>query len=121
MWTTIVIDDERLARQRIKRLLAVYNEVNIIAEAENGAEGLALIEKHHPDLIFLDHWMRTKSSGGELCLMIKENEATKDIPVILISVVNNIGQIAMDSCSDGCLTKPFEIEEIESVVNAYIG
>jgi two-component system LytT family response regulator len=54
MWTTIIIDDEQLARQRIKRLLKEYSELTIIAEAENGAEGLLLIEQHQPDLIFLD-------------------------------------------------------------------
>lgn len=82
---------------------------------------LAEIESINPDLIFLDHWMGTEKSGGELCLDIKQNEATKDIPVIIISTVNNIGNVAMDNCADGCLKKPFEIEEIESVIDAYVG
>lgn len=43
MWKTIIIDDEQLARQRIKRLLKEYDEVDIIGEAENGQEGLMII------------------------------------------------------------------------------
>src|SRR6187402_3753685 len=54
MWKTIVIDDEALARQRLQRLLSSYPEIKIIAEAENGAEGLEIIESLKPDLIFLD-------------------------------------------------------------------
>ena len=53
-YKTIVIDDERLAREELKSVLKDYTEIDIIAEAKNGEEGIELIEKHAPDLIFLD-------------------------------------------------------------------
>ena len=62
MLKTILIDDEPLAISRLKRLLSRYeNDFNIIAEAKNGQEGLELIEKHKPELIFLDIDIITKN------------------------------------------------------------
>lgn len=49
-----IIDDEPLARARIKRLLEKHEDMNLIADASNGREGLNVINSHHPDLIFLD-------------------------------------------------------------------
>lgn len=53
--TTILIDDEPLAISRLKRLLGNHTDTfTIIGEAQNGAEGLALVEAERPDVIFLD-------------------------------------------------------------------
>ncbi|MEY3235957.1 MAG: hypothetical protein RI883_58 [Bacteroidota bacterium] len=51
---TIIIDDERLAREELKSLLKDYHEIEIIDEAKNGEEGIQKIKDHKPDLIFLD-------------------------------------------------------------------
>ncbi len=51
---TIIIDDERLAREELKSLLKNYAEIEIISEAKNGEEGVRLINELNPDLIFLD-------------------------------------------------------------------
>lgn len=53
-WKTVIIDDEQLARQRLKRLLKPFEEFEIIGEAANGADGLEQIELLKPELIFLD-------------------------------------------------------------------
>jgi len=50
----IIIDDERLARNELKKLLSEYPEIEIVAEAANAAEGIQRIEELQPDLIFLD-------------------------------------------------------------------
>ncbi len=50
----IIVDDERIARQELRRLLAAHPEVEIAGEAANGEEALALIQKLEPDLLFLD-------------------------------------------------------------------
>src|SRR5262249_51728755 len=50
----LILDDERIARLELRRLLAAHPEVEIIGEAANGDEALALIRKHDPDLLFLD-------------------------------------------------------------------
>lgn len=51
---TLVIDDERLAREELKSLLKDYHEIEIIGEAKNGEEGIEQIKELKPDLIFLD-------------------------------------------------------------------
>ncbi|TDH26259.1 response regulator [Segetibacter sp. 3557_3] len=58
---TIIIDDERLARNELKKLLQEFSEIEIIDEAANVNEGLEKIEQHSPDLIFLDIQMPGKT------------------------------------------------------------
>ena len=60
-YSTIIIDDERLAREEVKRALDIYPDFEIVGEAANAAEALKLIESKQPDLIFLDIHMPVKS------------------------------------------------------------
>lgn len=59
--TAIVIDDERLARNELKKLLSDYPEVEVIGEAGNVDEAVKLIDELVPDLIFLDIQMPAKT------------------------------------------------------------
>ena len=55
MTTAVIADDERLLREQLRaRLVEVWPELEIVAEAKNGAEAVALTEKHRPDIVFLD-------------------------------------------------------------------
>lgn len=58
---TIIIDDERLARNELKKLLQEFSEIEVIDEAANVNEGLEKIEQLSPDLIFLDIQMPGKT------------------------------------------------------------
>ncbi|MGI9530983.1 LytR/AlgR family response regulator transcription factor [Lutimonas sp.] len=60
-YKTIIIDDERLAREEVKRALSNYPEFMVLGEASNVDEAIDLIEKEHPDLIFLDIHMPEKT------------------------------------------------------------
>ena len=68
----IIIDDERLARTELKKLLQDFPEVEIIDEAANAEEGIAKIESQHPDLIFLDIQMPGKTGFDMLSQLEKE-------------------------------------------------
>src|SRR3954462_6657397 len=57
----IIIDDERLARSELKKLLTDYPEIEIVAEAANASEGIEKIENLNPDLVFLDIQMPGKT------------------------------------------------------------
>jgi two-component system LytT family response regulator len=57
----ILIDDERLARQELRKMLTDYPEIEIVDEASNVQEGLEKIDLHNPDIIFLDINMPGKS------------------------------------------------------------
>src|SRR5262247_4335904 len=51
----LIADDERLMREQLRaRLAEVWPELEIVAEAKNGIEAVALTEEHRPDLVFLD-------------------------------------------------------------------
>lgn len=51
---TLIVDDEKLARDELAFLLGDYPEIEIIGQASNGIEALQMIEEHEPDLVFLD-------------------------------------------------------------------
>jgi two-component system LytT family response regulator len=57
----IIIDDERLARNELKKMLALHPEIEVIGEAANADEGLNLINELTPDLILLDVQMPVKT------------------------------------------------------------
>ena len=57
----IIIDDERLARTELRKLLQDYPEVEVVDEAANADEGINKIDTLHPDLVFLDIQMPGKT------------------------------------------------------------
>ena len=57
MYKVILIDDEPLARQLLKALLAAYKQVEVVAECGDGFEGFKAIQEYNPDLVFLDMQM----------------------------------------------------------------
>lgn len=110
-WKTIIIEDEQLARQRLKRLLANYAEVEITAEAENGAQGLELINQHQPDLIFLDIEMPILN-GFEMLAKLKEN-----LPKVVFTTAYD--QYAIKAFEEGSidyLLKPIELERLDKTI-----
>lgn len=110
MWRTIVIDDEQLARQRIKRLLKEYQEIDVIAEAENGAEGLALIELHQPDLIFLDIEMPVLN-GFEML-----SKLTEQPKVVFTTAYDQYAIKAFEEGSIDYLLKPIELARLDKTI-----
>jgi DNA-binding response OmpR family regulator len=98
--------------------IAAKSNVEVVLRSD--VISLAEIKQINPDLIILDHWVGTRT-GGDLCLEIKQNPTTAEIPVVMLSSLNEIGQIAMDCCADGSLAKPFDIAEIEDIIETYVG
>lgn len=78
----IIVDDERLAREEIKRALKLYEDFDLIGEAENADDAKDLIEKQMPDLIFLDIQMPEKS-GFDLL------ESLDNVPAVLFTTAYN--------------------------------
>lgn len=110
MWKTIIIDDEQLARQRIKRLLKEYDEVDIIGEAENGQEGLAIIEQLQPDLIFLDIEMPILN-GFEMLSKLKNHPK-----VVFTTAYDQYAIKAFEEGSIDYLLKPIELERLDKTI-----
>jgi len=71
MIRAIIIDDERLARNELKKLLLEFPEIEVIAEATNAIEGVEKIDSLDPDLIFLDIQMPGKTGFDMLAELEK--------------------------------------------------
>ena len=91
----IIIDDERTARDEVKRLLDNYPDFEVIAEARNADEARDLIEQKKPDLLFLDIQMPEKS-GFEL-----------------LELLENVPQVIFITAFDQYAVKAFEVSAID--------
>lgn len=109
-WRTLIIDDEQLARQRIKRLLSEFDEVTIIGEAENGAIGLQMIATEQPDLIFLDIEMPVLN-GFEMLAKL-----THQPKVVFTTAYDQYAIKAFDEGSIDYLLKPIEQERLVKTI-----
>jgi two-component system LytT family response regulator len=78
----IIVDDERLSREELKRALKAYEDFVLIGEAENADDAKDLIETKMPDLIFLDIQMPEKS-GFDLL------ESLDNVPAVLFTTAYN--------------------------------
>ena len=101
----LVVDDNQ---QNLELLQAYLEDVDCQAiPARDGLEALEIVAKEPPDLILLDVMM-PKMSGFEVCKRIKNDPKTTDIPVIMVTALNEFGDIerAIDSGTDDFLSKP---------------
>ena len=103
--TVLVVDDNQ---QNLELLQVYLEDVDCqTIPAHDGPEALEIIAKDFPDLILLDVMM-PKMSGFEVCRRIKNDPKTSDIPVIMVTALNEFGDIerAIDSGTDDFLSKP---------------
>ena len=73
----------------------------------------------NPNLIIIDHYL-SEGLGGDLCSELKSNEATKRIPVIMMSVSSRLNEIAGSSCADAYISKPFDVNDFEALIESLI-
>jgi two-component system alkaline phosphatase synthesis response regulator PhoP len=101
----LVVDDNQ---QNLELLQVYLEDVDCQSiPASDGPEALDIISTNPPDLILLDVMM-PKMSGFEVCRRIKSDPKTSDIPVIMVTALNEFGDIerAIDSGTDDFLSKP---------------
>lgn len=100
----VIVDDEPLARRNIRLLLNDDAEIEILGEASNGQEALALINKHSPDLVFLDIQMPEMDGFGVL-----ENIDAAQLPVIVfVTAYDQYALKAFEYHALDYLLKPFD-------------
>lgn len=106
----IIVDDERLAREEIKLMLKDLKEIEVVGEAKNGDEGIALVKEKNPDLIFLDVSM-PGMTGFE---MIKQLE---EIPhVVFVTAFDDYALKAFDVHAVDYILKPVEADRLKEAV-----
>ena len=113
----LIVDDEEAIREMISVALELAGFQWI--EAENAQVAHSRIVDERPDLILLD-WMLPGISGIELARRLKRDEATGEIPIIMLtarSEEDNKIQ-GLDAGADDYITKPFSTRELISRINA---
>ena len=113
MKKVVIIDDEPLARSIVKEMLSAHNEFKILEECSNGFEGVKAIEKHDPDLIFLDVQM-PKINGFEM-LELLENKPS----VIFTTAFDEYALKAFEVSALDYLLKPFDKSRFDQAIDKY--
>jgi len=113
----ILADDHTLVRQGIETLLRDNKTLEIVGQAEDGYQALALIEEHEPDIAIIDISM-PKLNGLETTRKIHEKGLSTD--VVFLSMYDDEGYIrrAVKTGASGYLLKEDAIEELEGAINA---
>lgn len=111
MIKAVIIDDERLARNELKKLLADFPEIEVVAEATNAAEGKEKIESLDPELIFLDIQMPGKTGFDMLA------ELDKAPDVIFTTAYDEYALKAFEVNALDYLLKPIEPKRLADAIN----
>ena len=116
MIDAIIVEDELLNRNNLQQLIQKYcSEVLVVAIAESADEAIQLINKHHPQLIFLDIQMPGKD-GFE---MLRTFEKI-DFEIIFVTAYSEYGIQAIKFSAIDYLLKPIDINDLKSAVNKAI-
>ena len=107
----LIIDDERLARKELQKLLEEYKEVEIVGEAANADEAFELIHNLRPDLLFLDIQMPGKT-GFELLEMLDSAPA-----VIFTTAYDEYALKAFEVNALDYLLKPIQSERLRESIS----
>ncbi|MDB4413185.1 response regulator [Pirellulaceae bacterium] len=114
----ILIADDNQANCEL--LEAYLSEIDCeVAMAVDGAEAIDKVASFRPDVILLDIMM-PKFSGFEVCEKIKSNESSKNVMVLMVTALNELGDIerAVRSGTDDFLSKPVnKVELLKRVSN----
>ena len=108
--TAIIVDDERLAREGLKQLLAETGEIELIGEAANADEAIELVEKHKPQLLFLDIEMPEKN-GFDLL-----EELIETPYVIFTTAYNEFALKAFEVNAMDYILKPIELPRLKEAI-----
>jgi two-component system, OmpR family, alkaline phosphatase synthesis response regulator PhoP len=107
----LVVDDDQ---QNIELVQVCLEDIECeTVAAHDGIEALASVARRKPDLILLDVMM-PKMSGFEVCRRLKEDPGTNHIPVIMVTALNEFGDIerGIDSGTDDFVSKPINKLEL---------
>lgn len=112
MLTAIIIDDETNSRNALRQKITKHcNNVMIIADCENGEEGIEKIETQKPDIIFLDIEM-PRMNGFTMLQQIKN----KNFEVIFITAYDHYAIKAIKFSALDYLLKPVEVEDLKAAI-----
>jgi two-component system, LytTR family, response regulator LytT len=111
---TIIVDDEKPAREELAFLLKGFPEINVIGQGKNGVEAVALIKEHAPDLVFLDVQMPGLDGFGVLKKLV---ERKLKVPhVVFATAFDHYAVQAFDVNAVDYVLKPFDKSRIAKAI-----
>lgn len=117
--TVLIVEDEPAQRE-----VLAYNleaEGFRVVKAENGEEGLLMVEEEAPDIIVLD-WMLPNVSGIEVCRRLKTRTETRNIPILMLSARSeDVDKVrGLETGADDYVVKPYSVIELMARVRAQL-
>jgi two-component system, LytTR family, response regulator LytT len=111
---TIIVDDEKPARDELAYLLKGFPEINVIGQGKNGVEAVSLIKEHSPDLVFLDVQMPGLDGFGVLKKLV---ERKMKVPhVVFATAFDHYAVQAFDVNAVDYVLKPFDKARISKAI-----
>jgi two-component system, LytTR family, response regulator len=112
MIRVVIADDEPLARNRVRRLLSGEKDIEIVAECKNGREVVDALERHQPELIFLDIEMPELDGFG-----VMEEVGAEQMPVVIfVTAYDQYAVQAFETHALDYLLKPFDEERFHKAL-----
>ncbi len=112
--STVIVDDERPARDELAYLLKGFPEIEVIAQGKNGLEAVSLIKEHDPDLVFLDVQMPGLDGFGVIKKLV---ERKLRIPqIVFATAFDNYAVHAFEVNAVDYVLKPFDKARIAKAV-----
>ncbi|MDO8794397.1 MAG: LytTR family DNA-binding domain-containing protein [Vicinamibacterales bacterium] len=110
---TVIVDDERLAREELCYQLTELGEIDILAQAANGPDALAAVEQHRPDVVFLDIQM-PGLTGFEVARQLMESPAPPNL--VFVTAYDQHAIEAFEVNAVDYLLKPVDASRLEQAV-----
>jgi two-component system LytT family response regulator len=111
-WRAVIVDDEPLARQTLRLLLARHDDFRIVGECAHGAEAIDVVTHHHPDVVFLDVQM----PGIDGFEVLRRLAADAIGVIVFVTAYDTYALDAFEQHAFDYLLKPFSDERFLHVV-----
>ena len=112
----LIVDDEAPARAKLRRMLAAFDDIEVVAEASDGAQALQLVEQHAPDAVFLDIQM-PELSGLDVAASLPDGAPA----LVFVTAFDRFALQAFDANAIDYLLKPVEPERLARSVQRLRG